>query len=161
MPEPPDTPVAPFRVQDCPINVTIPVWWGDQDALGHVNNTVYLRWFETSRIAYCERVGLWNLMVMERIGPILAAVHCNFRHQLHYPETVRVGTRMARIGHTSLRLEHVVETADNATHVADGYCVLVVYDYNTQKPRSVPATMRQAIEALEGKTFPPATDPSA
>jgi acyl-CoA thioester hydrolase len=142
---------AACRATECPATVRIPVWWGDQDSLGHVNNTIYLRWFETSRIAYCERVGLWNLMKAERIGPILAAVHCNFRHQLHYPDTVLVGTRVGRMGRTSLTLEHVVESESIGSIVADGHCVLVVYDYEKQQPRPIPEEMRAAILALEGR----------
>ena len=41
-----------------PVAVDLPVQWGDMDAFQHVNNTVYLRWFETARIAYFERTGL-------------------------------------------------------------------------------------------------------
>jgi acyl-CoA thioester hydrolase len=144
-----EPPLPPARPADCPVTVEIPVWWCDQDALGHVNNTVYIRWFETARIAYCEKVGLWNLMAIERIGPILAAVHCNFRRQLHYPDTVIVGTKIAQIGRTSLKLDHVVESLHTRTIVADGHCILVVYDYNSQSPTPVPDSMRQAIETLE------------
>ena len=40
--------------------IALPVQWGDQDALGHVNNVVYFRWYESARIAYFERVGLMS-----------------------------------------------------------------------------------------------------
>ena len=53
-----------------PVVITLPVQWGDQDAFGHVNNTVYVRWLESARIAYGERVGLARLMAAERIGQI-------------------------------------------------------------------------------------------
>ncbi|MFO0573679.1 MAG: thioesterase family protein [Polyangia bacterium] len=38
------------------VSLRIVVAWGDMDALGHVNNTVYLRWFESARIAWWERI---------------------------------------------------------------------------------------------------------
>ena len=57
-----------------PIVITLPVQWGDQDVLGHVNNTVYLRWFESSRIADFERIGLSTAILTEKIGPILASI---------------------------------------------------------------------------------------
>ncbi|MBC8876759.1 MAG: acyl-CoA thioesterase, partial [Planctomycetes bacterium] len=54
---------------DYPSVVTLPVQWGDQDAFGHVNNTVPLRWFETSRIAYLEQSGLGYMMSGAGLGP--------------------------------------------------------------------------------------------
>ena len=56
-----------------PVHVRLPVQWGDQDAFGHVNNTVYLRWFETARIAYSDRAGLLQIDQSQRLAPILAA----------------------------------------------------------------------------------------
>ena len=41
-----------------PVTLEIPVQWGEMDAFGHVNNVVYLRWFESVRIAYFERCGV-------------------------------------------------------------------------------------------------------
>src|SRR4051812_27249954 len=54
------------------VTVEIPVAWGDMDAFGHVNNTVYFRWFESARIAYFEKIGLNERMKRDKKGPILA-----------------------------------------------------------------------------------------
>ncbi len=54
-----------------PVVLAIPVAWGDMDAMGHVNNTVYLRYFESARIAYFERVGFLEEMASSGVGPIL------------------------------------------------------------------------------------------
>ncbi len=51
------SPPDPTLLSDLPVRVTIPVAWGDQDALQHVNNTVYFRWFETARVSLFRRVG--------------------------------------------------------------------------------------------------------
>src|SRR5678815_2496598 len=86
--------------------VTLPVQWGDQDAFGHVNNTVYFRWFESARIAYGTRIELSESGDGRKIAPILAAINCNYRRQLKYPDTVHVGARIIRIGRSSLTMEH-------------------------------------------------------
>ncbi len=91
-----------------PIVITLPVQWGDQDALGHVNHTVYLRWLESSRIAYFERIGLSTAILTEKIDPILASISCDYRRQIQYPETVHIGARINRIGRSSLTMEHEV-----------------------------------------------------
>ena len=83
---------------DYRVVVELPVQWGEQDALGHVNNVVYFRWYETSRIVSAEKVGLMDLHRAERIGPILASVANDYRRQLVFPDTVNVGVRVTRIG---------------------------------------------------------------
>ena len=52
----PSSLLATYRVV-----IALPVFWGDQDAFGHVNNNAYFRWFESARIAYSERIGLLDL----------------------------------------------------------------------------------------------------
>ena len=49
---------APDELADFPVVIALPVQWGDQDAFGHVNNTIPIRWFESSRIAYLEHSGM-------------------------------------------------------------------------------------------------------
>lgn len=131
--------------------ITLPVQWGDQDAFGHVNNTIYLRWFESARIAYGERIGLSDLMATQKIGPILAAISCNYRRQLTYPETVKVGARISRIGRTSMVMEHRVVSESQQAIAADGDSTIVVYNYAEHKSVPVPETLRAAIEQVEGK----------
>src|SRR5213595_1205377 len=74
---PPPAPLIGF-----PIIVSWPVQWGDQDAFGHVNNTVYFRWFESGRIACFDRIGLGHAIPGTGLGPILAAINCNYRRPL-------------------------------------------------------------------------------
>src|SRR5262245_14878734 len=96
----------PEELRDLPIVVEIPVQWGDQDAFGHVNNAVYFRWFESARIAYLEAVKLGDRTAAGGLGPILAAIDCNYRRQVKYPDTIRVGARVTRIGRSSIGIEH-------------------------------------------------------
>ena len=129
--------------------IEIPVQWGDQDAFRHVNNTVYLRWFESSRVAYSRKLGLWDLLESANLGPILASTTCHYRRPLTYPDTVRVGTRVVKVGTTSLTLEHrVVGLAANEV-AAEGLAVLVLYDYNKAEPCPIPDPIRRAIDDLE------------
>ncbi len=137
-----------------PIWVTLPVQWGDQDAFGHVNNTVYFRWFESARIAYGGRIDLSESGDGGKIAPILAAITCNYRRQLKYPDTVHVGARIVRIGRSSLTMEHRLVSEAWRAVVAEGDSTLVAFDYAAQKPVPVPAAVRSRIEQLEGKRFP-------
>ena len=136
-----------------PVTLDWPVQWGDQDAFGHVNNTVYFRWCESARVAWLQRLGLAEWMQPTTIGPILAKIECNYKRQLHFPDTVRIGTRITRLGRTSLTMEHaIVSLAQNAI-VAESTSVIVVFNYQTQRPTAIPAEVRGLIESLEGRKF--------
>jgi acyl-CoA thioester hydrolase len=145
--------VAPNTMSGYPITVTIPVQWGDQDAFGHVNNTIFLRWFESARIAYFLRIGLDHSTASDRIGPILAAITCNFRAQVCYPDTVHVGARVTRIGRSSLTMEHSLILDSSRAIAADGTSTIVVFDYKAGRSHPVPDPLRRAIESLEGKSL--------
>ena len=133
--------------------LVLPVFWGDQDAFGHVNNKVTFRWFELARIAYFQRIGLIELFQTERVGPILASTSCDFRRELNFPDTVHVGIRAAKVGRTSLTLEHAVISESQSAIAAEGTSTVVVFDYRVRKPHPIPPSLREAIETLEGRTF--------
>ena len=139
---------------DFPVIVSVPVQWGDMDAFQHVNNTVYFRWFETARIAYTGRLGLGKLMVDTRVGPILAAIGCNYRRQITFPDTVHIGSRILKIGRTSLTMEHALVSETNQAVSADGTSTLVVFDYKSQRPVPVLPEIRRAIALLENWPTP-------
>lgn len=136
-----------------PVVKTIPIQWGDQDAFGHVNNTVPIRWFESARIEYLEQSGLGHLMDASGLGPILAAINCNYRRQLHYPDTVHIGARVARIGRTSMVMEHAVYSERLGEIAADGSSTIVMFDYAVNKPKRMPENLRAAVERVEGRTL--------
>jgi acyl-CoA thioester hydrolase len=146
-------PSPPAEVAECPAVLRLPVQWGDQDAYRHVNNVVYFRWFESARIVYLEKIGLKEMYHAQGIGPILAAIACNYRRQLNYPDTVDVGAKITRIGRTSMEMVHVLYSHEQRSVVADGTSTIVTFDYNQQRPTPVPAEIRAKIEEIEGKKF--------
>jgi acyl-CoA thioester hydrolase len=136
-----------------PAIIALPVQWGDQDAYQHVNNTVYFRWCESSRIEYLGGIGLDELMVREHIGPILAAITCNYRSPVVFPDTVRIGARVTRLGRSSLTMEHVIESRAQGRIVAEATSTIVVFDYQRHASHPIPDELRRAIEKIEGKSF--------
>ena len=130
--------------------VRLPVLWGDMDAFGHVNNTRFIRWFESARIAHFERVGIETGAAVG-IGPILAHVSCDYLAPVDFPGEVLVGVRATRIGTTSLTHEYVVTLSDRPDQpVAKGTGVIVMYDYDTGTKAPVPDDLRQRIRDLDG-----------
>ena len=84
---------APELLSGFPVVLEIPVAWGDMDAMGHVNNTVFLRWFESARIEYFDRIGWEARAGGSGPGPILAKTSCVFMLPIAHPDTVWVGAR--------------------------------------------------------------------
>ena len=91
-------PGLPFRWDEDTLkrglNFTLTTSLGDIDLLGHVNNVVYFRWFESARIAYFDKVRMWEFGETVGIGPILHSINCRYRIPLTYPDTVSVGARV-------------------------------------------------------------------
>jgi len=145
--------IKPAALAEYPVVVVIPIQWGDQDAFGHVNNTVPIRWFESARVAYLEQGGLGHMMSNDGLGPILAAISCQYRKQLNYPDTVHVGARVTKLGKSSMTIGHAVYSEALGAIAAEGESVIVVFDYPANRPRRVPDDMRAQIEKLEGKSF--------
>ena len=140
-------------LKDYPIILTLPILWGDQDAFGHVNNVVYFRWCESARVAYLNDTGLQALMSQANLGPILASIKCDYLRQLNYPDTVRIGARVTRIGNKSVSMEHAIFSDSLQGIVAKSDSVVVLFDYGQQKSCAIPADVRDKIAAVEGKSF--------
>jgi acyl-CoA thioester hydrolase len=139
-------------LSDFPVVKIIPVQWGDEDAFGHVNNTVYIRWCETARVEYLARIGLW-MVAPDGIGPILAGISCDYRRPLNYPDNVHIGARVTRIGNSSFRMEHRIVSEVLGVVAADAHSTVVVLDYKRNKSVRVPEPVRKAVEQLEGRHF--------
>lgn len=133
-------------LEDFPIVVEIPVAWGDMDAFGHVNNTVFFRYFETARIAFLYRVDFRG--DDGGPGPILASAHCRFRRPLEFPDTVLVGVRVTELGEDRFTHEYRIVSTKTNEIAAEGGGVVVAYDYGLKEKAAIPARVREAIEGL-------------
>ncbi len=138
-----------------PVSLELPVFWGDQDAFGHVNNNAYFRWFESARIALSQRIGLLDLYRAEKIGPILASVACDYRRQITFPDTIHATVRVTRIGRTSLGLEHLIVSQSRRAVAAEGRSTIVIFDFRSNQPHPIPQSIREAIEKLAASPIDP------
>ena len=132
-----------------PLVTMIPVLWGDEDAFGHINNVAYLRWCESARVEYLRRIGLFPELPPRGVGPIVAAITCQYRRQLKYPDTIAVGTRVKSIGNSSFRMEHRIARHTSGEVAAEADSTMVTFDYSAGKPVRVPQQIRDAIAKLE------------
>jgi acyl-CoA thioester hydrolase len=134
------------------------VRFGDTDAMGHTNNSRFLTYCESARIAYWEAVTGEPFAVAthgQQESMILAEIRVTFRSQSYFGDVLTVESRVGRIGRTSFTLEHRITAAPSAQRparlvvIAEG--VQVLFDYETDRPRPIPDELVVRIEAFEGR----------
>ena len=109
----------------------MPVRWGDLDALNHVNNTVYFRFFEEARVQLFSQLGM---MPPLRRSNVVAHVSCDFLKPLLYPANAVVTQVLARVGRSSVEMETLLEREDEPGELyAKGRYILVGIDTETGK----------------------------
>ena len=134
-----------------PISTEIKVNWGDMDALGHVNHSVYAKWMETVRMMYFSEIGMMNLYDDSNIGPILARIQIDYELPIVFPDVVTVSTSVSRIGNSSFDMRYKIESqSNNGKSAATGSVVCVVLDYSSGIPHKIPLKLRKSIARLEG-----------
>ena len=120
--------------------------WSALDLFGHVNNVAVSRFFQAARIAFMDSIGL-RVFPGIRLGPILAHTDVDFRRQLHFPGSVRVHTRLKRIGNASITLEHAL-LDDGGLLAASSTETIVYFDFEHGKSLRVPDEIRRAAEEI-------------
>jgi acyl-CoA thioester hydrolase len=137
----------PFN--EYPIVLQQDVIWGDMDAFGHVNNTVYFRYFEDARIAYFDKIGVHEIKEEYKIGPILATTHADFKLPLEYPDRVHIAGRSTILGPRKFNMHYLVYSEQFDAIAAEGEGLLVYYDYANGTSCEIPEVIASAIGALE------------
>ena len=137
----------PFN--EYPVVLQQDVIWGDMDAFGHVNNTVYFRYFEDARIAYFDKIGVHEIKEEYKIGPILATTHADFKLPLEYPDRVHIAGRSTILGPKKFNMHYMVYSEQFDAIAAEGEGLLVYYDYANGTSCEIPEVIVAAIGALE------------
>jgi acyl-CoA thioester hydrolase len=123
----------------------IPIRWGDMDAMGHVNNTVYFRYMEQTRISWFDNL-LPHRDASKGTGIVVASTSCNFRRPMRYPGTVEVKLFTEAPGASSVTTYYELRVNDEPQPYADGTAVVVFIDPHTKKPNRIPDAIRNLIK---------------
>jgi acyl-CoA thioester hydrolase len=124
--------------------MVIPIRWGDMDAMGHVNNTVYFRYLEIVRLDWMARIGIKLGPGGE--GPVIINAFCTFHKQFEYPGDIRARMYVSDPGRSSFESWVVMERVDDpGTVYASGGATTVWVDFPKQKSVPMPEWMRQHL----------------
>ncbi len=117
--------------------MTIPIRWGDMDAMGHLNNGSYFRYLETIRIDWMYSIGAVPDPLGE--GPVIVNAFCNFYQQLVYPGNVLVKMYTSDPGRTTFETWCTMERADApGTICAAGGATTIWVNFTAQKAVALP-----------------------
>ncbi len=117
--------------------------WGDMDAYGHVNNTVYFRYMEQARVEWIEALGVQVRPGGD--GPVIINANCTFLKPMNYPGTVEVRTYVDEPGRSSVQT-HVDMLIDGELF-AEGAAKIVWMNTRSGKSVPIPDDVRAALEA--------------
>jgi len=135
------------RAQSFPYNVTLEVSFRDLDAMGHVNNAVYLSYMETARIKFL--VDLLAVTSLHDLPVIMAEATCTFKAPAFFGEQLIVGVGVARFGSKSFDMTYRIDAGDGRL-IALGRTVQVMYDYAAARTLVVPEDFRAKVRAFQG-----------
>jgi acyl-CoA thioester hydrolase len=130
-----------------------PVWreistrWADNDAYGHVNNTVYYGWFDTAVNAWLIEAGLLDVAAGDPIG-LVVETGCRYAAPLAYPEPVEIGLGVERLGETSVGYRLGVFAKDAEASAAEGHFTHVYVDRTSRRPVPLPSAWRTRLETI-------------
>lgn len=124
--------------------------FADIDAMGHVNNAVYMTYFEQTRIHYFSQMNLgsWD---WKKHGVIVARHEIDYIRPLYSGDEVEIYLGFKHIGTKSLTVDYrVVVTAKDGIHkvAAKGATVLVCFDHQTQSTIPVPEEWKNKMSEL-------------
>ncbi|MGE5639023.1 MAG: acyl-CoA thioesterase [Clostridia bacterium] len=124
----------------------LPIRWGDMDAMGHVNNTVYFRFMEQARIGWFDAL-IPQQEAWKSTGIVIANASCNFKRPITYPGTVEVKVYIGTPGGSSVPTFYDLVVSEDQKVYADGEATVVFIDMKTQKPARIPAEIRERLTA--------------
>ena len=116
--------------------------WGDMDALGHVNNTVYFRYMEQTRIRFLEVTGLFY-GEQQGQGMVIINASCTFRRPLVYPGEVEVRMYLGEPGRSSVESHYELRRGDEL--YAEGAAKMVWVDFRSNRSTALPDRVRALL----------------
>ena len=127
--------------------MTIATRWADNDAYGHVNNTVYYQWFDTAVNAWLVEAGLLDIEHGDPIG-LVVETGCNYFEPLSFPGDVEVGIAVDRLGSSSVTYRIGVFGAGRDEPSAQGHFTHVYVGREDRRPAPLPDDWREKLERL-------------
>lgn len=143
MPSPTERPT----VADYPYITSITTRWMDNDIYGHINNVAYYSFFDTAANRFLIERGGLDIEAGTVIGLVVES-KCQYHAPLAYPQTLRAGVRVDKLGNRAVTYGIAIFSEDNDAAAAHGHFVHVFVERASRTPTPIPAALRSALESL-------------
>ncbi|MDO6498391.1 acyl-CoA thioesterase [Photobacterium sanguinicancri] len=135
-----------------PVITEIPVAWGEMDALNHVNNVVYFRYFETARIDYFLQLSLMDDLQKTGIGPVLKETQCSYKIPVTFPDTLHVGSKICDMGDDRFTMQYSIYSQKLGKITTTGYAKVVMFNFQTNKKTLISDEIRVRVAEIQAKS---------
>ena len=117
--------------------------WKDLDALGHINNSIYLTYFENARIDLFKQWGFSNIPPF-----IMVSAKIDYIKELIHPSILSIGNKISRLGNTSLDILSAIYKDNDTSPTTIATITIVYFDYKKKQPVTIPNSIRKYYKNL-------------
>lgn len=128
---------------------SIEVRWGDMDAQGHVNHTVYFTYCESARVELLRQIGFKGKQAGLNEGPALVSASCDYKRQVVYPATLEIGLRVEKIGERSFKIVYGIFFQGSQELAASAASINAWMDYAEERSVPLPAQISSALAEFQ------------
>ncbi len=132
-------------IEQHPIHTKINVAWGEMDALQHVNNVVYFRYFETARIDFFNQINLLEDLQKTGVGPVISENNARYKRPVTFPDSVLVGVTISDIGKDRFMMHYSVFSEQQNAITTVGSSQVVMFNFKTGKKADLTETLLTAL----------------
>jgi acyl-CoA thioester hydrolase len=136
-------------LKDFPVVTEVQVAWGEMDALQHVNNAVYFRYFESARLEYFKRIKLLVNIAQSQVGPVLGETSCRYKLPITYPDTLVIGSKIVDLQEDRFTMEYQIVSKKLGKVSTIGKATCVMFDFKNNTKTNLPDEVKQAILDVE------------
>jgi acyl-CoA thioester hydrolase len=133
-----------------PIHTDITVAWADMDALQHVNNAVYLRYFEIARIDFLNKINLFDTISPGGVGPVISENNIRYKRPVTFPDTLTVGLTISDIKTDRFVMNYSVFSHSQNAITTTGTSKVVMFDFKTGQKAPISASLLAALTSHTG-----------
>ena len=135
-----------------PVKLSIRLDWSEMDMFGHINNVMFFKFMQASRVNYWEVSKFDGDYKTKKQGPLLVSSSCQFKKPLFYPGNIVIEAKVDFIKNSSFGITHRILNDKNEI-CAEAQDVIVLYDFIKNETVTIPPYVREAIEKIENRKF--------
>ncbi|MBB1382324.1 acyl-CoA thioesterase [Shewanella sp. SR41-2] len=127
------------------ISTDIQVAWGEMDALQHVNNSVYFKYFETARLDFFNQINLLDDLKTTGVGPVLSETNSRFKRPVTFPDSIVVGVKISDINEDRFVMHYTVFSKAQQAVTTIGWAKVVMFNFKTGKKAKLTPELLSAL----------------